>query len=79
MTLPSPALAVSPEGAAGSGGIGFADATLDGAESPDTLVARTRKSYDFPFVRYSTANEQHVDTGDGIRCHEPPEGRYSIQ
>jgi hypothetical protein len=74
-----PAFARRPDGGAGRGGSGRAVATLDGPESPDRFVARTRKSYVVPFVKYRTVFVQHVVTGMPIRCHEPPRARYSIQ
>jgi hypothetical protein len=72
-------VAVSPLGAAGSGGIGFAVFTAEATLSPMLLVDRTRNSYVVPLLRKPMSLTQQVDTGYVGRFHVPPAGRYSTQ
>jgi hypothetical protein len=69
---PFPAVAVSPVGAAGIGGIGRALATLDIAELPCGFVAASRNSYVLPLVSSDTVVEQQVVIGIACSCHDWP-------
>lgn len=72
-------MALRPAGSTGNGGIGLAFAGVDGSESPDRLVARSRKPYVVPLTKVDTMCEQQVVIGRLFRFHTPSLAWYSSQ
>ena len=55
--MASPAVAVSPVGAAAAAAFGVADTCVESGDSPPELTARTMKKYCVPLVRPELVNE----------------------